>query len=232
MNEDADGVRKERIIQVSRTDPKMSPSHCHHLLLHRQAAVLHAADAALSFLTYPKSQMWLCGPVCQWSLTGSPMLWQQLWAGVLPFAPRYMTQQDQMPSACPLSHVTPGNIVSPIKKRKKKLAGKKSCLWLDRRAQKMSKSTHMDAYLLLICTVIYCVSFLGLEHQIGKVTHVFVYYFIHNHNERKDRDAHRFLEPLSKTMSKTFCSFVIPEAMRATGFLSLLRDAFLFFFAQ
>lgn len=96
----------------------------------------------------------------------------------------------------------------------------------------MSKSTRMDAYLLLICTVIYCVSILGLEHQIGKVTHVFVYYFVHNHNERKDRDAHRFLEPLSKTMSKTFCSFVIPEAMRATGFLSLLRDAFLFFFAQ
>jgi len=83
MNEDADGVRKKLTVQISRTEPKeyhrsLSPLAVLDKLV---SCMLHAGSTALSFPTYPVSQILvgqiLVGPVCPWRITGSPMLWQQ-----------------------------------------------------------------------------------------------------------------------------------------------------------
>lgn len=56
----------------------------------------------------------------------------------------------------------------------------------------MPKAMCMDVYLLLDCNDVYSVLFLGLKQQIGKLTCVFICQFVQNHNQRKDKDAHRY----------------------------------------
>lgn len=91
---------------------------------------------------------------------------------------------------CPLSYVILGNIVSAKKgKNPHKTCWKEILLTV--RLQKKSKAMCTDVYVPLICNGVYYISFLGLEHQVGELTYVFIHWFVHNHNQQNDKEIHR-----------------------------------------